>query len=57
MILNGSKNIESHFLCIRMKSNKIIKRRGLLTQDWIISHPVLKRAQKTNLIEFYLPFV
>lgn len=27
---------------------KIINRRDHLTQDWIISHPVLKRAQKKD---------
>lgn len=35
---------------------KIINGPVRLLQDWVIGHPVLKRAQKTNLIEFSLPF-
>lgn len=54
MILNGSKNIESHFLCIRMKSNKINykEKRTFNPRLDNLFHPVLKRAQTTNLIEF-----
>jgi len=33
------------------------KEEDLLPQDWLISQPDLKRAQKINLIEFSLLFI
>jgi len=41
--------METHFLCTRVKQKK---KEDRLPQDWLISHPDLKRAQKINLVEF-----
>ena len=41
----------------KSKTEINIRKEDRLPQDWLISHPGLKRAQKINLIEFSLSFI